>query len=463
MSLRASSSRPTTCSGDMYPSLPLSCPASVRRSISAARAMPKSVSFTAPERSMSTLPGDTSRCTSASGLPVFVARGVGVLERAQDGERDVQAHVERQLLALRGGGADEARARRAVDVLHRHVELAVLLAEVEHLDDVRVAEAGADARLVDEHRDEVRVAGELRQDALDRDDLLEAVRPGAPRQVDLRHPARRDPLEAARTGPGASGAGMVEMVMPLQQAYHDWRDVTLRELVLRQDIRPADASRRSHARSHRSGARRLGAPPSGRGARRRRDGRGGVPRQQPRRARSRRTTADRAHRRHRHKPAADRRRKDARRTTSTSLSPRRRRGSPRSSPPSASTRSSHLAFLVVADARHGLGARARERRDDARTVAARHAQVRKLVLWSQTWLYGAHPSNPNFLTEKHPLRAPPERAVLRRQDRGRGAGAQARPAVAGRGRHDPSHGAHPRAHGAQRVHALPRAQARARR
>jgi UDP-glucose 4-epimerase len=40
------------------------------------------------------------------------------------------------------------------------------------------------------------------------------------------------------------------------------------------------------------------------------------------------------------------------------------------------------------------------------TVAARHARVRKLVLWSQTWLYGAHPSNPNFLTEKHPLRSP---------------------------------------------------------
>jgi UDP-glucose 4-epimerase len=39
------------------------------------------------------------------------------------------------------------------------------------------------------------------------------------------------------------------------------------------------------------------------------------------------------------------------------------------------------------------------------TVAARHAQVRKLVLWSHTWLYGAHPSNPNFLSEKHPLRA----------------------------------------------------------
>jgi UDP-glucose 4-epimerase len=39
-------------------------------------------------------------------------------------------------------------------------------------------------------------------------------------------------------------------------------------------------------------------------------------------------------------------------------------------------------------------------------VAAGHAQVRKFVLWSLTWLYGARPSNPNFLTEKHALRAP---------------------------------------------------------
>jgi UDP-glucose 4-epimerase len=38
-------------------------------------------------------------------------------------------------------------------------------------------------------------------------------------------------------------------------------------------------------------------------------------------------------------------------------------------------------------------------------LAARHAQVSKLVLWSQTLLYGAHPSNPNFLSEQHPLRA----------------------------------------------------------
>jgi UDP-glucose 4-epimerase len=37
--------------------------------------------------------------------------------------------------------------------------------------------------------------------------------------------------------------------------------------------------------------------------------------------------------------------------------------------------------------------------------AARQVSLRKLVLWSQTVLYGAHPTNPNFLTERHPLRA----------------------------------------------------------
>lgn len=38
-------------------------------------------------------------------------------------------------------------------------------------------------------------------------------------------------------------------------------------------------------------------------------------------------------------------------------------------------------------------------------VGARQAQIRKLVMWSQTLLYGAHPTNPNFLSERHPLRA----------------------------------------------------------
>lgn len=38
-------------------------------------------------------------------------------------------------------------------------------------------------------------------------------------------------------------------------------------------------------------------------------------------------------------------------------------------------------------------------------TAARSARVRKLVQWSSTLLYGALPTNPNFLSERHPLRA----------------------------------------------------------
>lgn len=40
--------------------------------------------------------------------------------------------------------------------------------------------------------------------------------------------------------------------------------------------------------------------------------------------------------------------------------------------------------------------------------AARQVSLRKLVQWSQTLLYGAHPTNPNFLTERHALRADPD-------------------------------------------------------
>ena len=126
--------------------------------------------------------------------PVVVARVVGVIEATEDAERDVQRRLERNVLSASRRRAHEPSGRGAVDVLHRHVQLAVVLAEGEHLDDVRVREPGADARLVDEHRDEVGVLRQLGQDAFHRDDLLEAVRPRAAREVHLRHPSRRDPL-----------------------------------------------------------------------------------------------------------------------------------------------------------------------------------------------------------------------------------------------------------------------------
>ena len=66
----------------------------------------------------------------------------------------------------------------------------------------------------------------------------------------------------------------------------------------------------------------------------------------------------------------------------------------------------HLAFL--ASPSHGIAVAHELESVGTRhvLVAARHAHVRKVVMWSQTVLYGAMPSNPNFLTEKHALRAP---------------------------------------------------------
>ena len=65
----------------------------------------------------------------------------------------------------------------------------------------------------------------------------------------------------------------------------------------------------------------------------------------------------------------------------------------------------HLAFL--ASPSHGIAVAHELESVGTRhvLVAARHAHVRKVVMWSQTVLYGANPSNPNFLTKKHPLRA----------------------------------------------------------
>lgn len=66
----------------------------------------------------------------------------------------------------------------------------------------------------------------------------------------------------------------------------------------------------------------------------------------------------------------------------------------------------HLAFL--ASPSHGIAVAHELESVGTRhvLVAARHARLRKIVMWSQTALYGAQASNPNFLTEKHALRAP---------------------------------------------------------
>lgn len=66
----------------------------------------------------------------------------------------------------------------------------------------------------------------------------------------------------------------------------------------------------------------------------------------------------------------------------------------------------HLAFLASPSHARGLAHELESVGTMRLLNAARQApSIRKLVMWSQTMLYGAHPTNPNFLSEKHPLRA----------------------------------------------------------
>ena len=150
--------------------------------------------------------GLMSRWTISMGWPAVVLLAVRVLEGGAHLAHDVGGDVERDLeAALLGPPQDRAQVA-PVHVLHRDVVALLQLAEVEHLDDVRVGEAGHHLGLVDEHVHELLVVGEVGQDALDRDDLLEPFHARALGPEHLGHAADGHPLEQA-VGAVVAGAG----------------------------------------------------------------------------------------------------------------------------------------------------------------------------------------------------------------------------------------------------------------
>ena len=106
---------------------------------------------------------------------------VVALELVREAEAVERLHrdIERFLHAESPSGLtvdlDDRLQVTAVDELHHDEERVVGGTDVEDGDDVRVRQTSAEARLVEEHRDEVLVLREVRQNALDRDDLLEAL------------------------------------------------------------------------------------------------------------------------------------------------------------------------------------------------------------------------------------------------------------------------------------------------
>lgn len=65
----------------------------------------------------------------------------------------------------------------------------------------------------------------------------------------------------------------------------------------------------------------------------------------------------------------------------------------------------HLAFLAAPSHAHEWAHEVESVGTRHLLLAAQQVPLRKVVLWSQTWLYGARPSNPAYLDEAHPLRA----------------------------------------------------------
>jgi hypothetical protein len=63
--------------------------------------------------------------------------------------------------------ARSSPAIHAVHELHRHVDEPLVLAEIEHFDDILVVHLGGELGLVQKHREEVGVARQVRKDALD--------------------------------------------------------------------------------------------------------------------------------------------------------------------------------------------------------------------------------------------------------------------------------------------------------
>ena len=129
------------------------------------------------------------------GLSLAVGELVRVGEALTDAHRDEARLLHRDRLAEGFAMLDHALEIGAVHELHHDEVRVVADADIEHLHAVRVREVRADARLVQEHADELLLLREMREHALDRDELLEALESGALRAEDLGHTARGDPLE----------------------------------------------------------------------------------------------------------------------------------------------------------------------------------------------------------------------------------------------------------------------------
>src|SRR5439155_1600169 len=124
-----------------------------------------------------------------------VALAVRMVERLADLRGDQADLRQRHRLLPLAEALHELPQVAPGDVLHGDVEALLVLAELQHLDDVRVRELDRDARLVHEHADELGVLAHGGKDLLDRQPAVRHQEGGPPGQ------------RGATPGKAAGGAG----------------------------------------------------------------------------------------------------------------------------------------------------------------------------------------------------------------------------------------------------------------
>ena len=132
---------------------------------------------------------------------------VRVVQRPREVSEDQRRHHVRHALARAVRHRQEQPEVRAVDVLHDEQQRRAVGLEAVHLHQVRVVQAHRDPRLVHEHRAEVRVLREIREDALHHQGLVDALGAAGPREEHLGHPAD---AEASRHEVAAEAVGTLD-------------------------------------------------------------------------------------------------------------------------------------------------------------------------------------------------------------------------------------------------------------
>ncbi len=128
-------------------------------------------------------------------LSAIVAELVRGVEPVGDLRGDPRGEVDREATSLLRQLLDELEEAAAVDELHDHQVGAGVFEQLLHADHAGVLDAGGEARLIQEHPDELRLTRQVRVHHLDRDELREARRATSAPEIERCHTPRRDVAE----------------------------------------------------------------------------------------------------------------------------------------------------------------------------------------------------------------------------------------------------------------------------